>query len=37
MTRNWSKIMDREVWKRIVEQVKTYRVPRKEEEDNRNH
>jgi len=29
-TRNWSKvIMDREAWRRIVEQVKIYRVPKK--------
>jgi hypothetical protein len=34
---NWSKvIMDREAWRRIVDQVKIYRVPRKLE-DKRNH
>jgi len=37
-TWNWSKVvMVGEAWKRIVEQVKICRVPRKEEEDKRNH
>jgi len=30
-------VMDGEAWKRIVEQVKICRVPRKEEEDKGNH
>jgi hypothetical protein len=35
---DWRKVvMDRETWRRIVEQVRICRVPRKENEDKRNH
>ena len=34
-TCNWSKVvMDRETWRRVVEHVKIFRVPRKEVKDN---
>jgi hypothetical protein len=37
-TQNWSKVvMDREARRRVVEQVKICRVPRKDIEDKRNH